>query len=698
MEKHTSAVERNQKISNSVLNAAIFFIFITKIIVSGWFSSGFMLDSFLPFVTAFVTGHIDPWQYVFTNKPEIVFPYPPLMLYLLAPGAALVHFGAVSDVFWVNIFSKIPIFIADIAILWMLCQFRPQAKGLFVAVYFLSPVVFFAAYLQGQLDLIPVAFLLASVFLLLRPRFILSLLAFTAALLCKTTAIVALPFLLIFLYRKHHWQAALVYLVLAAVLYIVASMPYLLHESYIQIVLNNPQQAFIFNSGYPIGNLQLFPVILLMLVIFAHFMLYKKINNDLLLSYLSLAFSVFLIFAYPVPTWFVWIIPFLSLFLVAQRKERRVFLALYAGFSLIYIVFFLFFYRYPLNPEMPSLIFLNKPFLLNIQFGNMKDIIFTLLAGMLAIQVYLNYRYSIRSNAIYKNKNHATIVGISGDSGSGKSRLLGDLFDLLGSSKVTHLEGDGEHRWERGHENWKKHTHLDPKANLLHQQADALEQLKQGLCIYRRDYDHHTGKFTDARPVKTNDYILIAGLHTFYLPKSRKLVDIKIFINTDEKLRKHWKILRDRANRGYTRDQVLKSLEQRAPDREKFIVPQKQFADICFRYFTDSKFEEGDESITPEVKLSAALSANINLEKMYQLLSECNHLIFEYDYSEDLHTQEIIFSGTISSAEIGRIAANIIDNLEELVNNNAAWQEGLRGLHQLMVLMVVSHHLKERSQ
>ena len=39
-------------------------------------------------------------------------------------------------------------------------------------------------------------------------------------------------------------------------------------------------------------------------------------------------------------------------------------------------------------------------------------------------------------------------------------------------------EGDGDHKWQRGDSNWSKFTHLDPKANFIHKQADAAIQHK----------------------------------------------------------------------------------------------------------------------------------------------------------------------------------------------------------------------------
>ena len=140
--------------------------------------------------------------------------------------------------------------------------------------------------------------------------------------------------------------------------------------------------------------------------------------------------------------------------------------------------------------------------------------------------LYAFYKYGIKSNSIYKKQTNLSI-GIGGDSGVGKSTLVKNLKDILGD-KLLQIEGDGEHKWERGDQNWNKFTHLDPKANHIHKQAEAIYDLKHNQAIYRSEYDHSTGKFTKPQKIEPKEFIVIAGLHPFYLPKLRKNIDLKI--------------------------------------------------------------------------------------------------------------------------------------------------------------------------
>jgi hypothetical protein len=68
--------------------------------------------------------------------------------------------------------------------------------------------------------------------------------------------------------------------------------------------------------------------------------------------------------------------------------------------------------------------------------------------------------------------------------------------------------------------------------------------------------------------------------------KSTEPIDnIKIFINTDRELIKKWKIKRDVLIRGYNIDKVIKQINDREEDYLKYIITQKDNADIIINYF-----------------------------------------------------------------------------------------------------------------
>ena len=335
-----------------------------------------------------------------------------------------------------------------------------------------------------------------------------------------------------------------------------------------------------------------------------------------------------------------------------------------------------------------DILLLNQEINLKVENHKLANIFFTLLESMLLAIMYAFYRYGIKSNSIYKKYTNLTI-GIGGDSGVGKSSLLGNITLLLGN-KLLQIEGDGEHKWERGDENWSKFTHLDPKANYIHKQANAIYDLKHNHSIFRSEYDHHTGKFTPLLKIDPKEFIVISGLHPFYLPKLRKMIDLKIYLDTDERLRRHWKIIRDTQKRGYSVEKIIEQIEARVEDTIKYIYPQKAFADVVIRFFSINEIDLGNDAQKIGLGLKITIDASIHLEELLDKLN-CETI---WDYNEDLHTQFIELHDE-PNIDYEIIAQDLIPNLYEIVAVDAHWENGYDGFIQLIVLMMISEKLKE---
>uniref|UniRef100_A0A6C0D5R3 phosphoribulokinase n=1 Tax=viral metagenome TaxID=1070528 RepID=A0A6C0D5R3_9ZZZZ len=179
------------------------------------------------------------------------------------------------------------------------------------------------------------------------------------------------------------------------------------------------------------------------------------------------------------------------------------------------------------------------------------------------------------------------VISIAGDSGSGKSTLVNALESLLFDSSVT-LETDRYHKWERTSEMWKKYSHLHPEANYLEKMSEDVFRLKLGETIFSINYDHSTGKFTEKEKIESKPFLLLCGLHTLYQEKIRDIIEIKIFLDIDYKLKKEWKIKRDVEERKHSLESVLKSIEKRKSDFIKYIEPQKLYSNIIIEYNNDN--------------------------------------------------------------------------------------------------------------
>ena len=176
------------------------------------------------------------------------------------------------------------------------------------------------------------------------------------------------------------------------------------------------------------------------------------------------------------------------------------------------------------------------------------------------------------------------IIAISGSSGVGKTTISRLISIALPNEKALVFSGDDLHKWERGDENWETYTHLNPEANNLLLGYEHLKTLKSNNKIIHRKYNHDSGNFEPNTEVYPAKFIVYEGLHALYDVRVRDMSWIKIFVDTDEELKKEWKIKRDTQKRGYTKEQVEDAITRRSMDEKEYIDVQRKHADVIIRF------------------------------------------------------------------------------------------------------------------
>ncbi len=117
------------------------------------------------------------------------------------------------------------------------------------------------------------------------------------------------------------------------------------------------------------------------------------------------------------------------------------------------------------------------------------------------------------------------IIGVAGDSGSGKTTFTESIRQVFGPLFVSSITLDDYHLFDRIERRERGITPLNPEANNLSGLEEDIKRLKSGLTINKPVYDHSTGSFRDAIPFNPTKIIILEGLHTLFTPKLRSQTD-----------------------------------------------------------------------------------------------------------------------------------------------------------------------------
>jgi len=185
------------------------------------------------------------------------------------------------------------------------------------------------------------------------------------------------------------------------------------------------------------------------------------------------------------------------------------------------------------------------------------------------------------------------ILGIVGDSASGKTTLAQGIANILGSDRVVTICTDDYHRYSREQRAERKVTALEPAANYINILEQHIELLRKGRPILKPVYNHDDGTLGAAEYIEPREYIIIEGLLGYSTRAMRDCYDVKVYMEPPEDLRVRWKIHRDTTMRGYSRKDVMTALRYRMNASERYIRPQRTFADMVVQFFPpDNNTEE----------------------------------------------------------------------------------------------------------
>jgi phosphoribulokinase len=196
-----------------------------------------------------------------------------------------------------------------------------------------------------------------------------------------------------------------------------------------------------------------------------------------------------------------------------------------------------------------------------------------------------------------KRVDHPIILGIVGDSASGKTTLSAGLAQILGEEHCTVFCTDDYHRYDRKERVDSGMSALDPRANYIDILEQHLRLLRRGESVLKPNYCHAHGTLGRPKYFQPREFVIAEGLLGYTTRAMRDCYDVKIFLDPEEDLRVKWKIHRDTTKRGYKLEEVVASLERRKQDSPNFIHPQRTFADMVIRFQSPKEAHGSDTQL-----------------------------------------------------------------------------------------------------
>ena len=175
------------------------------------------------------------------------------------------------------------------------------------------------------------------------------------------------------------------------------------------------------------------------------------------------------------------------------------------------------------------------------------------------------------------------VIGIAGGTGSGKTTITRKI--------VQHFGGDVSVIY---HDNYYKAHHnmsYAERTKLNYDHPDAfdtelliedLKKLRRGVAVQCPTYDYTVHDRSDRTvTVKPAKVIVVEGILIFQSIELCRLMDIKIYVDTDADVRILRRIVRDVRDRGRSLESVVNQyLTTVKPMHEQFVEPSKRKADI----------------------------------------------------------------------------------------------------------------------
>ena len=499
-----------------------------------------------------------------------------------------------------------------------------------IFIVILNPFLIYSSSILGQLDFIPLTYLILAIYYLKEKKKYISIFFVILAFSSKIIFVILLPVFLFYFLKIEETllenSKTILFIFFSTLL---MNFQFFTQNYYSETVL------FGINEGYNALNNSpgLFNNNFLIIAVFLSFIIFVYWVNIHRFDFYSISiFSSFLTIPLFMTNpenlgWFLW--SFLSVFII------------YYSYNIFVKIFILLF--------LSSIIFFNE---IDFEFSEITR--FTIILGCIFF-IYFGYQLII-NNQYFKIKSNPIIIALAGDSAVGKTTLSKTLNLFFGMKFVDNIELDSFHLHERSSPIWKEYTHLNPQMNNLQEYKNTILNLMKGKKLVVKNYNHLNGKFDSESSKQINNFLIIEGLHSLYFTDLVNKFDLNVYLDLEESIKNESKLERDLV-RGKSKEEITEQIKQRKNDYESFIKPQIKNADLYIK-----TLNRDSEKISFELSFGSSYFDEFKSEIIELLPIEIRNLDSDFEHSK--------FEITIQKDNIKRLHSLLIKKIKNLQSQN----------------------------
>lgn len=182
------------------------------------------------------------------------------------------------------------------------------------------------------------------------------------------------------------------------------------------------------------------------------------------------------------------------------------------------------------------------------------------------------------------NDKRPILIGVTGGSGSGKTTVSRKIYQNLSGHSIMTLQQDSYYK-DQADMSMEERTAVNYDHPLAFDTDLLIKQLKQLLnyeAIEKPVYDYtKLTRSTKTVHQEPRDVLILEGILILDDQRLRDLMDIKVYVDTDDDIRIIRRIERDIKERERTLDSVITQyLATVKPMFHQFVEPTKRYADI----------------------------------------------------------------------------------------------------------------------